>query len=234
MRYLELDFARGIAIAMMVIFHFLFDLNYLGFAEISLYEGFWGIWQKITASLFLLIVGIVIAVKYSQDGKNFEKSSLKRAGIVFVAALIVTMGTFVFFPTQFIYFGILHLIAVSILISIPLARYKYLNLILGLFLLIIPLFANTNSFEIPFLVWMGFATPFPTFDFFPLIPWFGVVLIGIAKGKFLYGNEKQRIVFDFPKNRLTDFFVFLGKNSLAIYLLHQPIMFGLVYIISTA
>ncbi|HZX19528.1 MAG TPA: heparan-alpha-glucosaminide N-acetyltransferase [archaeon] len=233
MRYWELDFARGIAIAMMVVFHFLFDLNYLGFAKISLYEGLFGIWQKLIASLFLFIVGVVIAVKYSQDGGNFWKNSLKRAEIIFGAALIVTIGTFAFFPQEFIYFGILHLIAVSILISIPLARYKYLNLILGLVLIAIPLFVNTFEFEIPFLVWVGLATPIPTFDFFPLIPWFGVVLLGIATGNFFYGNENPKIVFVEPKNRFSEFFVFLGKNSFAIYLVHQPVLFGALYIISS-
>src|SRR3989344_3536439 len=222
----SIDFIRGIAILMMVWFHFLFDLNYLGFVQISLYEGFWGIFQKATISLFLLLVGVGIAISRNSKKENFAFHIIKRSAFLFAIALLISAVTFVLFPQDWIYFGIIHMIAVSLLFSIPFSGSKIPALIAGLTAIILPAFINTQKIGIDFLFWLGFSNPSQSFDFVPLIPWFGLVLVGIY-----IGNSLMKILEEFDKvpivkNRTM---AWLGKNSLAMYLLHQPIIFGILY-----
>ncbi|MFA6268535.1 MAG: heparan-alpha-glucosaminide N-acetyltransferase, partial [archaeon] len=118
-RFWEIDFLRGIAIVMMVVFHFLWDLNYFGYIQVDLYKGFFGLFQIATAGLFLLLVGVMLAVGAERHNKNYSLHFVKRGIKIFCAGLLVTIVTFIFFPQNFVYFGILHLIGVSIIISIP-------------------------------------------------------------------------------------------------------------------
>ncbi|MCX6803956.1 MAG: heparan-alpha-glucosaminide N-acetyltransferase, partial [Candidatus Diapherotrites archaeon] len=175
-RFWELDVLRGIAIIMMIIFHFLWDLNFFGFIQLDLYSGFFGLFQKATAGLFLLLVGMMLAItsrKYKEG--NYPLQFVRRAGVIFSAALLVSLVTYVFVPDLFIYFGILHLIGVSIILGIIFARTRLIALASGVILIILPVFVDTAHIGIDFLVWVGLAAPRPTIDFTPIIPWFGAV-----------------------------------------------------------
>lgn len=231
-RFWELDFLRGIAIIMMVIFHLLWDLNYFNFLEISLYTGFWGYFQKATAGLFLFLVGVVLTISYNRRKENSVQKFLKRGLLVFGAGLILTIFTLIAFPEQFIYFGILHLIGVSIILSIPLINRKYLNLVVGLIIISLGTFVNLFSLKVPYMVWLGLDMPTQTLDFFPVIPWFGVVLLGLFAGNMLYENGARKIEIQKEEPKNLGFIGFLGKNSLLIYFIHQPILFTMIYIIS--
>ncbi|MFH1587186.1 MAG: heparan-alpha-glucosaminide N-acetyltransferase [Candidatus Diapherotrites archaeon] len=232
-RFWELDSARGIAIIMMVIFHFMWDLRYFRFIEFDIYAGFWGLFQLATAGLFLLLVGTVLAVNYNRYLDDFVINFLRRAAVIFSGGLLLTVVTLIIMPEIFIYFGILHLIGVSILLSIPFIRRMRLNFVLGLVLIILPMAINLKSLEIPFLGWLGLATPAAALDFFPAIPWFGAILIGISLGNFFYKGNKQRIELKNPESKVTDFLQFLGRKSLLIYFLHQLILFPLVFAAAT-
>jgi len=221
-RIWSVDFLRGIAMLMMVWFHFLFDLNYLGFVQISLYSGFWGIFQKATISLFLLLVGIGITIS-RKNRADFEIHIIKRASFLILVALAISGVTYLLFPEYWIYFGIIHMIAVSLLLSIPFSGKKITALVSGLAIISIPYIANIESFGIQIFYWLGFSAAQQSFDFVPIFPWFGLVLIGIFIGNTFIVHLKSLDKFSFTKNRLLNF---LGKNSLAIYLLHQPIIFG--------
>ena len=122
MRYFELDALRAIAIIMMVVFHLLWDLNYFGFTNAEMYFGFWGIWQKITAGLFLLLVGIVLNISWNRRKNALH--FLKRGIVIFCGGLLITAFTLIAFPEQFIYFGVLHLIGVSIILAMPECRHQ--------------------------------------------------------------------------------------------------------------
>ena len=230
-RFWEIDFLRGVAIVMMALFHFLWDLNYFNLIQVSLYAGGWGIFQKATASLFLLLAGIVLTINYSRR-KDFIPEFLRRGTTVFALGLVITAATYIFLREEFIYFGILHLIGLSIILSVPLVRRKFLNLFAGAALIIAPAVYNLQSLAITPLVWMGLAPPFTALDFFPLIPWFGVVLIGIFLGNVLYGGGIPKIKTVEPNGKIAGFFEVLGRNSLLIYFSHQFVLFPLAYIIS--
>lgn len=231
-RFPEIDFFRGIAILMMMVFHFLWDLKYFSLIDIQLYEGFWGLFQKATAGLFLFLVGVSLTLSYNKDKGTYVKTFLLRGTMIFGFGLLVTIATWIFFPQSFIYFGILHLIGVAILLSIPLIRKTRLNLVLAIILLSLGIFVNTFSAQIPFLVWLGLDYPTATLDFFPVIPWFSAVLFGLAAGNYLYRNGERHFSFEWKESAFKNFVVFLGKHALTIYLVHQAILFPIVYVLS--
>ncbi|PIN84990.1 MAG: hypothetical protein COV47_04510 [Candidatus Diapherotrites archaeon CG11_big_fil_rev_8_21_14_0_20_37_9] len=229
MRFWEIDCARGIAITMMVLFHLLFDLNYLGIIEVSLYTGFWGLFQKATAGLFLFLTGVVLTISYNRNTENYIQKFLKRGATVFAVGIGITIVTALLFPNEFIYFGILHLIGVSIILSIPVAKGKILPFVAGIFLIALPQLMNIALFSNPLFVWTGLGMPWRTFDYFPVIPWFGVILFGISFGNVFYekGIAKFKIVMpEIPGIRIL---AELGRKSLLIYLVHQPILFVLIF-----
>lgn len=227
-RFWEIDFFRGVAICMMVLFHFLWDLNYFGFLQGDIYSGFWGLFQKATMSLFLLVAGVVLAISRQNNPAAYTTKSLGRGATVFSLGLLITAFTLIFFPGQFIYFGILHLIGASIVLSVPFAGMKKINALLGASIIAIPALYDIRSIGQPMLVWLGFAQPMQTLDFSPVFPWFGVVLIGIALGNFFYEKGGRRVALPEPKNSAAGFLQLLGKHSLLIYFTHQIILYPLV------
>ena len=116
-RFWELDVLRGIAVVMMIVFHFLWDLNYFGIIQQPLYVGFWGIFQKITAISFLLLVGICLTISYNNavaEKIDYKMKFLKRGARIFGLGLLITLMTFIFVPQGTIIFGVLHLIGICL------------------------------------------------------------------------------------------------------------------------
>jgi len=235
-RFWEIDVIRGIAIVMMVVYHLSFDLYFLSGLPIKMSSLPWILFQRTTASLFLLLVGVSLAISYSRAKIKYSKKELfiknLRRGIkIFLWGVIITIFTLVFLGNGVILFGILHLIGISIIISYPLLEYKYKNLLVGLFIILIGLYLSIFTFDIYYLLWLGFEPKsFFSFDYFPILPWYGVVLIGISLGNMLYPNSKR--IFNIPEfsnNLFSKGLSFLGKNSLKIYLIHQPAIIFLLY-----
>ena len=236
-RLWEIDLLRGIAIIMMVIYHLMWDLRGLGGYDINVNSGFWHYWQLVTASTFIGVVGISLTLSYSQARRRNENGSLwskylLRGFEVFSWGLVVGIVTFLFQPNLYVRFGILHLIGVSIMLAYPFLRWRWLNLALGVLIILAAELVAPLGLDITWLDWMGLdVTPRPAFDYFPLIPWFGVVLIGIFLGNTLYrGGERRFSIPDFGENGFMRFMRLMGQNSLLIYLLHQPILIALLAI----
>jgi uncharacterized membrane protein len=134
----------------------------------------------------------------------------------------------------FIIFGVLHFIGISIILAYPFIRFRILNLLVGVIVVIIGLYLQNFVFDFNWLFWLGFKPMyFYTFDYFPILPWFGVVLIGLFFGKMLYPNYKRRFkIKDLSGFKISKLFCFLGRHSLLIYLIHQPILVGLLHAIT--
>lgn len=227
-RLWELDALRGIAIVMMVVFHFLFDLNFLGIMKINVYEGFLLLFQRATATLFLLVVGATLAFAYHR-GKVVFSYYLKRAGQLFAVALLVTLATWIYPHDGFIVFGILHFISLSIVLAYPFLRFRFFNLFASLAVIIVGLFLSSFAVGTNLMLWLGVVpSEFHTLDYFPLFPWFGVVLIGIFLTNYFYIDKK--LVLPETRNRLGSALCWLGQRSLAIYLVHQPILISILII----
>ena len=134
--------------------------------------------------------------------------------------LIITVMTFIFEPDAYVRFGVLHLLAFASLFAFPLVRRPVIAFIFGLFFLFVPLFSNEN------LVWIGMSkTGLSAVDYFPLNPWLGVFLICIGLSSQIYSEGKSLIKIQWPEKWLL-----LGKNTLIIYVFHQPFLIALLII----
>jgi len=239
-RFWEIDFLRGIAILMMIIFHFFWDLNYFNIYKIDLYLGFPLIFVYLIGTMFFLLVGISLAISYSRTKNNLTKKQmqlkyLKRGAGIFGLGLLVTLATWIYLGGDgFVVFGVLHCIGLSIILAYLFLRFRYQNLILGIILISAGIILKNFTFDFNWLLWLGFTpSTFYTVDYYPLLPWFGVVLIGIFVGNSLYQNNVRKFSL---KNHsqfiVIRFTCFLGRHSLIIYLVHQPILIGLFRLFS--
>jgi len=214
----------------MITFHLFFDLGYMGiFPSIS--ENIpLSIIGKTAFILFLFISGVSLSLSYSKSFFKWQKPSfakyLKRGLYIFGYGLIITVVTKIYFDEGFIIFGILHLIGVSIIISYPLLKYIRLNIVLGIFILIAGFLISEISLPFSWLLWLGLKPEnFYTLDYFPIFPYYGLVLFGIAFGNQFYKSYKRRFYLpDLSSSKIVKFFEFLGRHSLFIYLVHQPII----------
>ena len=236
-RFWEIDLLRGIAVIMMIVFHVLYDLYFFNIFKIVLYSGFL-LWYVYSIGLiFILLVGICLTLSYTKAKKKLTKKEVKlkflfRGIKIFVLGLVITFATFLYLPKGFILFGVLHCIGISIILAYPFLQLHIQNLLFGVILISAGLYLKTFTVNFPWLIWLGF-TPrqFYTVDYFPLLPWFGVILIGIFIGNKLYSGYKRRFnLIDLSRFRFVRSLCFIGRHSLIIYFLHQPIIIMLLYI----
>ena len=229
-RLWEIDFLRGIAIIMMISVHIIFDLWYFGYSfDLDIGTGFWFFFARITASIFVFLVGVSLTLSYSRTTKKTFRKYAYRGIKIFSCGLIITAITLLFLRSGFVFFGVLHFIGVAIILAYFFLRFHRLNLIMGITIILVGIYLQGLAFNFPWLLWLGFM-PYNlyTIDYFPLLPWFGLVLLGLFFGRALYpdGNRRIRHV----DNQLTKFFCLLGRRSLIIYLIHQPILVGLLHV----
>ena len=165
--------------------------------------------------------------------KDIRLKFLRRGIMIFLLGMIITFISWIYIPERFIIFGILHCIGVSIILSFPFIRFRVTNLILGFLLIGIGSYLKLLTFDFNWLIPLGFLPHrFFTIDYFPLLPWFGVVLIGMAIGNFIYPNGKRQYHLKDLSNYLSvKSLCFLGRHSLIIYFLHQPILIGLIFLL---
>jgi len=212
-----LDLMRGIAIIMMIAFHFIYDLNSFGFSDIPLFTHWAGIaWRCLIVFLFLSAVGISLVIAHGK-GIKFKKF-FKRLLYLGIAALFVSAGTYVMFPDGWVYFGILHLIWFSTIIAISFVNLPKTALLIAALILIGAIFDQPNLSFISYL--LEPYLPFGSVDYYPLFPWLSFVFIGIYLGH----NPYYQKIFIFRLNWLE----VIGKHALIIYLTHQIVLFSVV------
>ncbi|MGD1004129.1 MAG: heparan-alpha-glucosaminide N-acetyltransferase [Methanoregulaceae archaeon] len=242
-RFEEIDMVRGIAILMMIIFHTLFDLYFFGLYPIDVTTGFWRYFAFTIASLFLLIVGISLIISHARAVQNISKDNesesikillkyFKRGAGIFGCGLLVTVATWFYLGEGFVIFGILHLIGLSIILAPFFFRFKKNNVLIGVLCIIIGIVLTSSGMNGSiFSLWLGIPpAPFYSVDYTPLFPWFGVVLIGMGIGEQLYPNGKRSFSMPNVPEKLISPFAFLGRHSLIIYLIHQPILITILHI----
>jgi uncharacterized membrane protein len=231
-RFWEIDSLRGTAIIMMILFHILYDLNYFNLLHLSLYSGGFLVYVLFTASILLGLVGVSLTLSYNRVKNQLSDKEriLKyvwRGSKIFGVGIFVTIATWLYLGDGFVIFGVLHCIGISIILGYFFLRFRYLNLGLGVIIIIFGIILKYQTFDFPWLLWLGFrSSAFYTVDYFPLFPWFGVVLLGIFFGNILYMEYSRRYQLrDLSSNVVVRFLGIIGRHSLIIYLLHQPILF---------
>jgi uncharacterized membrane protein len=237
-RYWEIDFLRGLAILLMILFHIFFDLNYFNIYSIDFKNIPIKILQYSIAIIFLILVGISLTLSYNKKIKVISieiinKKFFTRGLKIFCIGLFITVITW-FYPNDgYIIFGVLHCIGISIILAIPFLNHQKISLFIGIIFVFFGIFLRTFTINFDYLFWLGFRPEqFYTLDYFPLFPWFGVILIGVFFGNLFYPDGISRLnIQNYSKSNFISFFELLGRNSLIIYLLHQPIIVGTILLI---
>lgn len=225
-RYDRLDALRGFAIVWMAAFHFCFDLNHFGWLRANFYaDPLWTRQRTCIVSLFLMCAGMGQAVAYlqRQSWARFWRRWAQIAG----CALLVSLGSYWMFPKSFIYFGVLHGIAVM-LVLLRLAAPLGASLVpLGLLAIGLPFLVHDAAFNGRWLNWTGLITEKPiTEDYVPLLPWIGVMAVGLAAGQWVLKHRPQWMTGALPVGLGP--LATLGRWSLSFYMLHQPVLIGLL------
>lgn len=230
-RFWEVDATRGVAIIMMAVYHTTYDLDVLGGYDIQSTSGNWSLFADVTAGLFLFLVGVSLAISYARTGRtgwNLFRKYLARGLRIFAYGMALTV-VFLVLRMGVVAFGILHLIGVSIILSYPFLRLRFTNLVLGVLVFAVGWYAmardptSESLLLLPFgVVPEGVIMP----DYRPLLPWFGVVLIGLFFGSLVYGGGRRPATdrAPLPARPLLP----LGRNSLFIYLIHQPVIIAVL------
>lgn len=214
---------------MMLLYHTLFDLVFFGNLRINLFSPFWRGYVITGASLFVGIAGLSLTLRFTREKESHNLSLfpkyLKRGFLLLAYGVVITIVTYFAFPEAYIRFGVLHCLGVSTILAYPFISRPQLSLPLGLGCIALGNVLSNRSFPFSSLFWLGFKPQnFLTLDYFPLFPWFGVVLLGIFFGNLLYPLGKRCFTFSEKPHPLLQGLAFLGRHSLTIYLLHQPVI----------
>jgi uncharacterized membrane protein len=221
------DALRGFAVAQMIVYHFIYDLNYFGWLQLRmLSDQPWTGWRTGIVTQFLLLVGVSLMLRtsFKPSLADFARRWAEVAG----AALLVSIGSWFMFGPRFIWFGILHFIVVALLIARPLLPLGRANLAIGAVAIVIGLTVSHEAFNAAPASALGLTTRKPfTEDYVPLLPWIGVVLIGAGLGAWWKKNGWTVTAALQPLNRRPPrLLVLLGTWALTVYLIHQPILIG--------
>ncbi|CCJ07580.1 DUF1624 domain-containing protein [Methylocystis sp. SC2] len=244
-RWRALDAARGIAVLAMVVFHVIWDLAHFGYAPANLpWTAPVRIFGHSIAFAFLFIAGVALVLA---NRAHIRWSAFwRRLALIGAAAALVSAGTYALFPNAFVFFGILHCIAVASLIAVPFLLAPWpVALAAGAFFLVGGAFFTSSAFNADSLQWLGLSTSEPmTQDWRPLFPWAGALLLGVAAGKLslpIYGvraSASGEGANPLPTPAKREWLPFLGRHSLLIYLAHQPALFaflmGIAYLVPPA
>jgi len=231
-RYQTIDILRGVAIALMVYFHFSWDLWHFGYADFDFYrDPYWLNLRTLIVSLFLSLVGVSLVLA-SRGGMRWPRY-FRRLGLLVFFALAITAASYVSNPQRVIVFGILHFIAFASVAALPFVERPRLALGLGIGLIVLDQVFSHPLFNQPWLHWIGLMTHKPiTEDYVPVIPWLGVVLIGIFLGHGLRRWPALAGVREWRRDDpLSRGLALAGRHGLAIYVVHQPLLFGLFWLV---
>lgn len=227
----RLDIARGVALIAMAIYHFGWDLEFFGYlAQGSASQGWWRIFARCIASSFLFLVGFSLVLAHARAIR--WQPFMKRLAQVVLAATAISLLTWFFMPQGFIFFGILHQIALASLLGLLFLRSPvWLTILLAAAIIATPVYYRAEFFNHPALWWVGLSNINPiSNDYVPLFPWFGAVLLGIASARIMQATGLMRLLQGGIKPQwLESLLTFIGRHSLIFYLVHQPVLIGLLY-----
>jgi uncharacterized membrane protein len=250
-RFDRLDALRGVAIVWMAAFHFAFDLNHFRFIRENFYtDPFWTTQRTLIVTLFLFCAGVgqAVAVAQGQDWARFWRRWAQVAG----CAVLVSIGSALMFPRSWISFGVLHGVAVMLVVSrlaalalsVPGGRAgtgpaerpprsaaaAVAIALVAVAALALPQFAAHPFFDARATNWVGLVTRKPvTEDFVPVLPWLGVMLAGLLAGTALLRWRRPWLAGRLPSALQP--LAALGRWSLSFYMLHQPVFIGLLTVV---
>lgn len=225
-RFDRLDALRATAIVWMAVFHFCFDLAHFRLIREDFYrDPFWTVQRTCIVTLFLFCAGLgqAVAVAQGQSWPRFWRRWAQVAG----CALLVSIGSWLMFKSRFIHFGVLHGIAVMLIVARLTARWGGWLWPAGAVAIALPWLVQHPFFDTRLTNWIGLVTRRPaTEDFVPVLPWLGVVWWGVAAGQWVLQRRREWLAGPLP--HVLHPLAVLGRWSLSFYMLHQPVLIGLV------
>ncbi|PLK71250.1 hypothetical protein C0V73_11670 [Rhizobium sp. TH135] len=230
-RLLALDAARGLALIAMASYHFSWDLEFFGYlAPGTSTQGFLRIYARMIASSFLFLAGFSLVL--AQYPTLRLQPFLRRLGTIVIAAAAISVATFWFTPDSWIFFGILHAIALSSLIGLLFLKLPPLvTLLAAVVAFALSAYLRSPSFDAPWFWFLGLSETLPrSNDYVPLLPWIGALLTGIAVARFLVDGDRLGWIDRLPAG--PRWLRWGGRHSLTVYLLHQPVLIAGLYLAS--
>jgi uncharacterized membrane protein len=236
-----IDTLRGLALVAMASYHLTWDLEFFGYLEPgTATQGLWRIYARSIASSFLFLAGISLVLAHFPRIR--WHSFWTRIGIVAGAAVAISIATRIFVPEEWIYFGILHNIAVSSVVGLAFLRLPAAVTGASALLIVVALIADayfapglikSAVFDPRYLSWLGLAeTPPRSNDYVPLFPWVAALIAGVAVAR--YALSRQWLPWLAALQKKPNLLSTAGRHSLVIYLVHQPVLIALVYLFSLA
>lgn len=218
-RISEVDLLRVAALILMVLYHFVYDLDTFTPASVNSKTLPWMLVGKSAAFLFIFLSGIC---------SNLSRHPLHNGITLLFWAFLITFITYIAFRETFVRFGILHFLGCMLLLypifknrsKICLILLTFIAIILGIF------FKNIfgiGAWLLPFgITYRGFTS----IDYFPIFPYSGIFILGILFYRFRYAAIQNSNSYSLPP-----IIEKMSRNSLPIYILHQPILLSILFII---
>ncbi|ODA41484.1 heparan-alpha-glucosaminide N-acetyltransferase [Desulfosporosinus sp. BG] len=221
-RYEEIDVLRALAIGLMVVFHLVYDLKEFAGVDIDYQDPFWFVIGKTSALLFIFISGL---------SSGFSKSSVRRGLKVLFWGMVITVVTYLFMKEEYVRFGILHFLGVTMILSPLVSRLSSRTLwVLVVPIVLLGLWFNGLAVGTGLFIPFGLMNDgFSSLDYYPLFPYFAVTILGILAYRRFYA-QRTKSLFSFRLN--SNLTKWLSRNSLGIYLIHQPIILFIIFVVN--
>jgi uncharacterized membrane protein len=234
-RFWEIDVLRTNAIVVMIAYHTLLLIDYFAIQQTEqyLYPKFW-LWFTFGGGTFIFLAGLSLTIAYSRSKRSspFRIRGLK----IFALGLGITLVTWLIPGPDYVQFGVLHFFGIAFILAPFFLRFRFINLILGIGLMIIGFCLQGIRFDFPWLLWLGLMPHGfgSVMDYMPLLPWFGLFLVGMFFGKILYPQGNRRFSIPNFNNRVVSAWTLPGRHPLAIYLAQWPAIIGILLILFPA
>ncbi len=228
-----LDIARGIALLAMAVYHLTWDLEFFGYVEPGMTAvGGWKLFARSIASSFLFLAGVSLFLAHAQGIR--WPGYFRRLAMVAGAALAISVATRIATPSGFIFFGILHEIALASVLGLAFLRLPaVLTLLAAGFVIIAPHFLRSSFFDDFWWWWTGLSETFPrSNDYVPVFPWFSAVLAGMAAAKIARQTGLLAWLSGLHVGNWAGPLALAGRHSLAFYLIHQPVLLACVWLLA--
>ncbi len=235
-RLLAIDITRGVAIIAMAVYHLSWDLSFYRYIPVDVgYHPAWVAFARTILFSFLFLVGVGLVLGHG-DGVRW-RAFWRRWAFVAAGAMIITISTWFTFPDSFVYFGVLHAIAATSLLALPfLSTPQWLTGLASAGIIALPFVFSDPLFNERMYSWIGFwVVPPPANDLVPLFPWLGVVLLGVLVMRLVRRTSLlDRLAAIQPRNAFARVLARMGRWSLVIYLVHQPLLLAIIMPLSMA
>jgi uncharacterized membrane protein len=221
------DVLRAFALLAMIGYHFGFDLRYYGVIRTDFeHDPVCIALRSAILSAFLLLAGVSLVL--ADRGGTPPARFWRHVAVIAACALLVSAGSYYLFPRTYIWFGVLHAIAIALIVARPCVRRPALAAAIGIAVIAAGVLVSHPAFDHRALGWIGFMTAKPyTEDYVPLFPWAGAVFVGIALGHALVRRDFAPVA---ALNRAPRSLATLGRHTLLIYMVHQPVLLGALWL----